>query len=274
MVADLHLHTTYSDWTLDPDELVAAMSEAGFNTIAITDHDNIDGIGEAMEAGAKLGLEVIPGVEFSAEYQHNEVHILGYFIDHKAQWFIDWLKDRQKKRLQRIEKIVSRLDECGIKVDVSKVFEAAIGGSAGRPHVAQILEQEGLVSSIKEAFDRFLRHGAPAYVPHFRLTPLEVAKIIHKSGGLAVIAHPGVANIDHLIPDFAVDGIDGLEVFYSAHNEAQVEKYKRLARKFGLLMTGGSDYHGTSGMKKAEIGSVKLGDDYVNRLKKAAKDKV
>jgi 3',5'-nucleoside bisphosphate phosphatase len=106
------------------------------------------------------------------------------------------------------------------------------------------------------------------------LTPLEVTKIIHQSGGLAVIAHPGVANIDHLIPDFAVDGLDGIEVFYSAHNDAQVEKYKRLARKFGLLMTGGSDFHGNSGMKKVQIGSIKLDDEYVIKLKKAVKDKV
>lgn len=272
MVADLHLHTTYSDGNLTPAELVRHMKAAGFSIMAVTDHDIVDGVAEAFAEGKKLGIEVIAGVEFSTEWQKNEIHILGYFVDYRAAWFIDWLRERQEGRKRRIQNIIDKLTGHGLTITAEKVLAISGCGSAGRPHVAQALVESGQVATTKEAFDKYLRHGAPAYVPHFRLTPQEAIEIIHRAGGLASLAHPGVTRSDQYIAQFASEGLDALEVYYSGHDEAQVKYYRQAAGKYGLLLTGGSDFHGMGAMKKVAIGDVRLPDELVGKMREALKN--
>ena len=269
MPADLHLHTTFSDGRYSPEELVKAVSERGLTTIAITDHDEIDGIERAIQAGKKFKVEVIPGVEFSTNLNQIEVHVLGYFIDYRANWFVEKLREMAKARSQRINSITEKLSSLGVKIDPKRVLQIAGHGTAGRPHVAEALVEAGHVQNQREAFARYLSLGAPGYVGHYRLSPASAIELIHKVHGLAILAHPGSNGCDQIIPELLQEGLDGIEVYYSGHNEAETMRYLRLAQKYGLLVTGGSDFHGPGIVRDVELGSVKIKDGLVERLKKA-----
>lgn len=273
MSADLHIHTTFSDGTLTPAEIVREAKKAGLKTIAITDHDVVDGIEEARREAQRVGIEVIPGIEITTEIPGYEIHILGYYIDYNSPELSQILKKIQEDRSARIGRIVAKLDKLGVKIDTQRVLEVAGRGSAGRPHVARVLLEAGYVKSIREAFNRYLDYKAPAYEPHYKLTPPEAIKLILSAGGIPVYAHPGTSKCDHLIPDLIGSGLLGLEVYHTGHGQTKTKHYLRLAQKYGLLVTGGSDFHGLGSGRETGLGSIAISDELVEKLKEAVSRK-
>jgi len=272
MPADLHIHSNFSDGLLSPEEIVRKAHDAGLTVISITDHDIVDGIGPAMAEGEKVGVKVIPGIEFTTDLPDTEIHILGYFIDYKVEWLKELLFKIREGRISRIYKIVDKLKNLGINIDSEDVLKLADKGSVGRPHVARMLLQQGKVKSIQEAFNKYLNCDAPAYVPHFKLTPAEAVQTIIKAGGIPVYAHPAVSKKDDIIPELVAKGLAGIEVFYSKHSDDQIKHYQSLAKKYGLLMTGGSDFHGFSTGRDISLGVMKLPDNCIKKLEEHLKN--
>lgn len=256
MRVDLHIHTTASDGTDTPQQVVTKAASLGLKAIAITDHDEISGVSLAVELGRELGIEIIPGVEINTEYEHREVHILGYFIDCHCPALLSELKRIQNARKDRVAKIVHKLHHLGIFIDLHRVFELSESGSIGRPHIGMAMQEKGYVDSVQEAFQRYIGFGCPAFVPRYHLHPVEAVGIIQQAKGVAVFAHPGLVNKDHLIPQLVEAGLQGLEVYYPEHTEEQIKKYKRLARDYNLVITGGSDYHGPGCGYRVELGEI------------------
>ncbi len=271
MPADLHIHSNFSDGLLSPEEIVRKARDSGLSAISITDHDIVDGIDSAIAEGEKLGIKVIPGIEFTTDLPDTEIHILGYFIDYKAKWLKELLLKIREDRVNRIYKTADKLKALGIDIAAKDVLALAEKGSVGRPHVARILVEKGAVKSVQEAFNKYLNCGAPAYVPHFRLTPVEAVKTIVKAGGIAVYAHPAVSDKDDMIPELVAAGLGGIEVYYGKHSDAQVKHYRSLAKKYGLLMTGGSDFHGLGTMRDVSLGVARLPDDCISKLEEHLK---
>jgi 3',5'-nucleoside bisphosphate phosphatase len=242
---DLHTHTTASDGTLAPRELVRRAAERGVQVLAITDHDSTEGLAEAAaEAARHPPLEIVPGVEINCDVEGAEVHVLGYYVDHEAEWFRAFLRDQRRERAERVHRIVARLGELGLPITAEEVFALVKEGSPGRPHVARVMVQRGHVRSVREAFDRYLRAGGPANVPRHRLTPAEAVAVIRRARGIPVLAHPGLARRDDLIPGLVEAGLLGIETYYPEHSPAQVDAYLTLCRRHDLIPTGGSDFHG------------------------------
>jgi predicted metal-dependent phosphoesterase TrpH len=242
---DLHTHTTASDGTLSPRELVRAAARRGVRVLAVTDHDSTDGLRDALaEAEQHRPLTIVPGLEINCDVPGAEVHVLGYLVDHEAAWFQDFLREQRAERVARVHRIAARLAELGLPIDPAEVFAIVKEGSAGRPHVAQVMVQHGYVKSVREAFDRYLHVNGPANVPRKRLTPAEAVHIIRRARGVPVFAHPGLADRDALIPELVEAGLMGIEAIYAEHSAAQTAHYQDLCRRHGLVATGGSDYHG------------------------------
>ncbi len=268
--ADLHLHTLFSDGTYTPEELVKESKKAGLSTIAVVDHDTIDGIMPTLEAAKKENIEVIPGIELTAEYDGLEVHILGYFIDYKNQRLKEKLDFLGNNRRERIYKIIDKLAAIGIELDPQVVFEISSEGTVGRLHIARALVKVGIVKSTAEAFQKYIGDTRPAYVCGFRFSPLEAIKLIKEMGGVAVLAHPYLLKGDELISEFIGYGIEGLEVYYPEHTQAMINFYLGLAKKYNLLVTGGSDCHGKA-KPEVKLGMIKLPYELVEKLKEARK---
>jgi predicted metal-dependent phosphoesterase TrpH len=246
---DLHLHTTHSDGSCTPTEVVGLAHQAGVTALAITDHDITTGLVEASAAGEALGIEVIPGVEISSILGNSELHILGYFLDWQDTRLNERLKTLRDSRHRRNPKIVERLQSLGIDLTYDEVRALAGSDSVGRPHIARALMDKGVVTSAKEAFDRFLADGKPAYVPRDLPSPAEAIHWIKAARGLAVLAHPTWVrctdqSLIELVRQLKADGLDGVEVYYSTHAARQTREYLSLAQQLGLLVTGGSDFHG------------------------------
>ncbi|MCX8118013.1 MAG: PHP domain-containing protein [Desulfobacterota bacterium] len=247
---DLHLHTTASDGVKTPSELVCYSKSKGLRAISITDHDTIDGLEEGLAEGARIDFEVIPGVEISVEHSPGSMHLLGYYIDIDYPPLTAKLAYLQKARAERNPKMIERLNRLGIRITYEEVIKASGGGQVGRPHFAQVLLEKGYVKSFQEAFDRFLKKGAPAYVDKERFTPPEAIRFIIEAKGVAVLAHPntlglnGHAELEGLILNLVRAGLKGIEVYYPEHSPEEILRYKGLAEKYGLVMTGGTDYHG------------------------------
>lgn len=267
MAADLHIHTTFSDGDETPEEIVIRAKEVGLKSIAITDHDVVDGIEPAQSQGEKVGVAIIPGVELTTELPKAEVHILGYFIDYKRPELKEILSKIQECRRKRIYKMVEKLKKLGVDIDAEKVFTFASGASPGRPHVAKALVEMGAVSSIRNAFVKYLDWKGPAYVPHYKLSPSEAIKLILDSGGVPVYAHPATSGYDEIIPDLLSFGLKGIEVYYPGRSGQEIEYYLNLAKKYNLLVTGGSDYHGA--IKRVKLGDVTVPDELVEKLSAA-----
>jgi hypothetical protein len=252
---DLHSHTTASDGTLSPRELVAAAARHGVTVLAVTDHDSTDGLAEAMaEAAQHPPLTIVPGLEINCDVEGAEVHVLGYFVAHDAPWFQDFLREQRAERVARIHRITARLAELGMAIDPAEVFAIVGEGSAGRPHVAQVMVKHGYVKSVREAFEKYLKAGGPANVPRRRLTPVEAVQVIRRANGVPVLAHPGLAERDELIPELVASGLKGIEVYYAEHSAAQVTNYLDLCRRHRLIATGGSDYHGPQSGRANPLG--------------------
>jgi hypothetical protein len=241
---DLHTHTTASDGTLDAHELVELAARHGVRVLAITDHDSTEALAAAGAAAERLGVILVPGIEINCEAEGAEIHVLGYFVDVQASWFQDFLRQQRAERRARVLRIAARLAELGLPVDPAEVLALAGDGAAGRPHVAQVMVRRGYVATVREAFDRYLRAGGPAWVPRDRLSPAEAVAVIRRAGGVAVMAHPGLAQRDELIAGLVGAGLEGLEVYYPEHSPSQTEHYLELCRQWALLATGGSDFHG------------------------------
>lgn len=255
---DLHVHSTASDGTLTPQQVVAVALEKGLRALALADHDSVAGIEPALAAAASSGLAFLPAVEISTDYEATEVHILGYFLDYHHPELLAKLSAIREAREGRAEKMVTLLREHGLNITYEQVLERANGGSVGRPHVAGALVASGHVGSPQEAFDRYLGRGRPAYVPRYKLTPQEAIALIRRCGGLPVLSHPGLVHNDALVREIIAEGIGGLEAYHSAHTQSANEKYARLAEEMGLLVTCGTDSHGPGGSIPVEIGSVTM----------------
>jgi len=242
---DLHSHTTASDGTLAPRELVRLAARHGVRVLAVTDHDSTGGVREAIdEARSLASLEIVPGLEINCDVSGAEIHVLGYCVDWDAPWFQEFLAEQREERRRRIYRIAARLTELGMPIDPEAVFALVKEGSAGRPHVAQAMVDRGYVKSIREAFDRYLSLNGPANVPRKRLTPADAVRVIRRARGVPVLAHPGLANRDELIPELVQAGLLGIEAFYPEHSAGQITAYREMCARLGLIATGGSDFHG------------------------------
>lgn len=257
---DLHTHTNRSDGTFTPAEVVKLAAERGLDVVAITDHDSTDGLGEAAAAGAELGVEVVPGVEFSAEYQGTSVHVLCYWMDDANDELQAELRRLHDERFSRGELMIEKLQALGYTISFERVREIAGGGNIVRPHVAQAMVEAGIVETEKEAFDRFIADGGPAHVPKHALDPVDAVLLIRRAGGVCVLAHPGMWGAqtsvpNELIESMARSGMAGLEVDHPDHTPEQRERYREVAGRLGLVATGGSDCHGAR-YNPARLGSA------------------
>ena len=248
---DLHAHTTASDGTYTPSQLVDLATRVGLAAVAVTDHDTVDGVPEAMKRGAEVEIEVVPGIEISAAHPGPGVlHILGYFIDARSPDLRGRLEWVQNSRRERNPRIVRRLNELGIDITLAEVESIAGEGQVGRPHMAQALVDRGVVATLREAFDRYLTAGGPAYVEKEKLDVASAVELIRRGGGVAVLAHPSQLHLgdgDELagfVARMVEIGIAGIECSYPAHTQAQTDRYRDLATAHDLVQTGGSDFHG------------------------------
>jgi len=257
LTGDLHVHSTASDGTLSPSELVSAALEKHLDVLAIADHDSVAGLAEAFEAAAGTGLTVIPALELSAVVDGHDVHMLGYFVDHQDPTLLRRLVDMRVARQRRAEAMVGALREAGHDVTIDAVLELSDGGAVGRSHVARALVDAGHAESIRDAFERLIGRGRPFYVGKDTRGPAEAIEAIRSAGGLAVVAHPGVSRLDPLLPAMLGAGLGGVEAYHADHNPEQRERYAAFARAHGLLVTGGSDFHGAAA-PNPDLGSVAI----------------
>jgi|Deesub1362A_J573_1020465.scaffolds.fasta_scaffold05139_4 hypothetical protein len=273
MYADLHLHTTASDGLLKPRQVVRIAEAKGFSAIAITDHDTVDGLEEAIKEGNIRGIEVIPGIELSTLCGQKEVHVLGYCIDRESSKLHKILKQFIESRKIRAVKMVEKLNELGIRISMKRVREMAEGEFVGRSHIARAMVEKGYISEISRAFTReYIGNGGKAYVERFKLNTREAIELILDINGIPVLAHPGLesngeALYEDEIKEFVEYGLKGIEVYYSEHDELQTRYYEDIANRYSLLITGGSDCHGDRD-EGLLLGKIKLPYRYVEALKK------
>jgi hypothetical protein len=266
---DLHTHSSASDGELSPEALVQLARARRVDAIALTDHDTIAGLDAAMAAGKQHGVEVIPGVELSADVEKAEVHVLGYFIDWHKPRFLSMLETFREARCGRAEKMVQKLGAAGVPIAFERVQQIAGDASLGRPHVAQALLEAGHVATLAEAFDKYIGRNGPAYVERFKLTPTDAVTLILQAGGVPVLAHP--REVKHFVEPLVKVGLIGLEVYYGLYDDATTSELARLAKQYGLLATGGSDFHGLDKMAHMSgLGQVNVPPNVVEKLRARA----
>jgi predicted metal-dependent phosphoesterase TrpH len=264
---DLHAHTTASDGTLSPRELIDLAAARGLRWLGVTDHDTVDALAEARRHGAEAGVTVVPGVELSTTERGAEVHVLGYGVDPDNGPLRDALAALAAARVRRIEQMIDRLRDAGYAIDGDAILAQAEIGSIGRPHVARALIAIGAVGSVDEAFRRFLTPGAPGWVPRERFTPEEAVTLLVEHGAVPVLAHPfSTGNIPAILDRLAPIGLLGMEVWYGEYDVTQREELCEIALRRGLVGTGGSDYHGPDFREGRELGSVPVPEEVVERL--------
>ncbi len=264
--ADLHLHTTFSDGTDAPARVVELAHQAGLSALAITDHDNTDALAIAEPVARRLGLELIPGIEMSASADGREVHMLGFLMQLDHPTLVRHLSEQQARRIERVREMARKLERVGVRIDAEEVLRLAGEGTVGRPHVARVLLKRGYVSTMAEAFQKYIGPDNPGFVPGSPLSPAQVIRVIREAGGIPVLAHPIYLKCDPLIESFVRDGLAGLEVYHSSHTPEEVLRYEQLADRFALLKTGGSDYHGNA-KEGLPVGAVKIPYELVEALK-------
>lgn len=263
---DLHTHSTASDGELTPAELVQLAIERGLDVIALTDHDSCDGVDAILDAARGTSLEVIPGVELSADVPQTEVHILGYWMDWHNAHFQTMLTKFRDGRYGRAEKMTKKLAALGAPISFERVKEIAGDAAIGRPHIAQALLEAGHVSTLPEAFDKYIGRNGPAYVERFRLTPEDAVTLILQAGGVPVLAHP--RDVTHWIKPLVKVGLIGLEVYYGMYDDTTRADLARWARQYGLVATGGSDFHGLNKMAHMSgLGEANVPSQVVAQLK-------
>lgn len=261
VIIDLHVHSTASDGSLTPRQVVQEAKNLGLRAIALTDHDTVAGLDEALAAGREVDLEVIPGIEISAHHEPGSMHILGYFINHHYEGLQAQLAVLQQARASRNPAMIAKLQELGVAITLAEVEAVAGGGQLGRPHIAQVLVRKGYARDFQDAFDRFIGNHGPAYVKKFRFPPADAIKMIREAGGLAVLAHPFTLeygsrqHLQAILQELQSYGLAAVEAFYPEHTPEQQKLYQELAAELGLLVTGGSDYHGEI-KPKVQMGQI------------------
>ena len=255
---DLHLHTTFSDGRLTPNELIHLVASRGLKVVAITDHDSTESIVPSLEAAREFPqLTVIPGIELSTDIPGNEIHLLGYFIDYEDADFQRTLLRFRKTREERARKMVEKLASMGVHISWDRVVELSDGGAIGRPHIAQAMVERGYITYPQDAFPRYIGRNAPAYVEREKLTPSDAVRLVVGVGGLPVLAHPGdVSDLDQMAPELKEAGLVGMEVYYGKYPPRQVAELELMAKNLALIPCGGSDYHAFGTPGEAEPGSV------------------
>ena len=273
-LVDLHIHSSASDGSYPPAEVVRLAKEGGLTAMALTDHDTVDGLPEAVAAGQEYGVEIIPGVEISAQFPGGTMHILGLFVDYHNGLLDQRLAVLKQARLDRNPQIINKLNALGIPITMARVEEISGGGQVGRPHIARALMELGAVRDLQEAFDKYLGWHKPAYVSKFRFPPDQALAMIREAQGIPILAHPftlGLGSayaLKNLIVELKGLGLAGLEVFYPEHTREQEALYLKLARELNLVISGGSDFHG---LNKPEItlGSIPCQDKLTYHLVEA-----
>ncbi|WP_150268580.1 PHP domain-containing protein [Paenibacillus tepidiphilus] len=275
---DLHTHTVASDGKQPPAENVRLAHEKGLDAVAITDHDTVSGVAEAVAAGRQYGIAVVPGVEISTRSGGKEIHVLGYYIDTEQELFLSRLAAQRDTRTQRNEAILTKLRELGIGITLEQIVanlgrELKPDESVGRPHIADELVRLGAADNMRDAFDKYLAEGAAAYVSPPRIAPETACEWIREAGGVPVLAHPGIYGDDELVRSIiAAAQPGGIEAYHSDHSPEDAARYAAMAEEFGLLITGGSDYHGVRQgvVFHGDIGSVRVPADVLRQLREAA----
>lgn len=249
MKIDLHIHSQYSDGTLSLREITHILSNNGVRIFALTDHDTVDGIDEAFNEAKKHSLEFIPGIEISAEYENREVHILGYYINHKSLKLIAKLEKIKGYRYERARKIIAKLENEGFLLGDINLKKDINKGVIGRPHIADMLIENGYIKTRKEAFDKFLGKGNIAYVAREKVSVAQAIEMIRQANGIPVLAHPGVSFLNDQLDEIVKMGIQGIEVWHPDHNLLLTDYFFKYAEKNNLIMTGGTDWHGDKNYK-------------------------
>ncbi len=270
---DLHMHSNYSDGVHAPSVLVDLAKWKGISAIALSDHDSLDGYGELEHAAKQVGIEVLTGVELSCEYGTHDLHVLGYGVDPGNEALQDSLREFRASRERRGIRIVELLRESGVNLDVQKVLAKAGGGALGRPHIAEAMLEAGYVADHGEAFARFIGEGGPAYVEKQKMSPSEAVANIHNAGGLAFVAHPGhyLDGNDDNLAGLLDHGFDGVEVFHPYHRPIVIDKLLGIARDRGLLISGGSDFHGFAG--RDNLGEPPVSYSLLERIRETLQDR-
>jgi predicted metal-dependent phosphoesterase TrpH len=265
---DLHIHTNASDGRFSPEEIVRKSVELGLSIISITDHDTVDGVIPALETAKDFHeLKVIPGVEISTDVSTGEVHVLGYFIDYENDELLGKLMKMRNSRLDRARKMVEKLRSLGVVIEWERVREIAGDSSIGRPHIAQAMFEKGYIKSFKEAFNRYIGWGGPAYVSREKLTPAEAVELILKADGLPVLAHPlTIDEPEKVIVELIKYGLIGIEAFYHDSNTEDITRMVKVAEKHNLVTTGGTDYHGLDNSTETMLGGVDVPMESVEKL--------
>lgn len=269
--ADLHVHTLASDGTYGPAQLVKESIKRKLAAIAIVDHDTLEAISAATAEAIGEDLEIIPGIELTAQHEGQEVHILGYFLDYRDEALLKKLISLRQNRVERVHKIVKNLAGLGVNLDAKTVFGISGESTVGRMHIARALVKEGHVANIPEAFRKYIGDRSPAYVLGFYLSVPDAIKMIKDAGGVAVLAHPYLLRNDALITEFAGYGLQGMEIYYPEHSQSMINFYLELAKKLNLAVTGGSDFHG-SAKPDIKLGMVKIPLELVEKLRRLKND--
>lgn len=267
-LADLHIHSRYSDGTYRPGEIFRIAKKNGFKAVSITDHDCVDVYPEARELSKNYGIEFIPGVELSSDYENYDLHILGYFIDAENQLMIRSLKEFSGVRIERAKKMIELLNADGINISYDDVAKISPNGVVARPHLAQLLMEKGYAYSFQDAFHKFLNSESKYYVKKFKISPEKAIDLIHQCGGLAFLAHPLYLRDDPaLLKMLVAEGLDGLETVHSSYDDEFLNFIDALADANGLLKSGGSDCHGKRKTGKRLMGQFTIPYAYVEKMK-------
>jgi len=265
---DLHVHSSHSDGKQTPKEIVDRALKRKLKAISITDHDVVSGYIEAAEYARDKSIEVISGIELSASKADDDTHLLGYLFRPDYGRLLETLDRFRRIRSERGKRMIERLVGLGFDIKYDDLLEAAGEAVVGRPHLAEAMVKRGCVSSYNEAFDKYLGLNGPVYVPKAKLTPVEAIELIHEAGGVAVMAHPALTKRDEMIEELAVNGLDGLEILHPTHNRATRKKYRQLAKRYGLFITGGSDSHNRNG-RYGSIGQENVPEEFLVGMKEA-----
>lgn len=267
---DLHIHTTASDGLLTPKEVIYWAHKKNLRAIAITDHDTINGIEEALIVGQQYNVEVVPGIEINTNLNALEIHILGYYINYTDSGLQDWLYEIRNARYHRARKMISKLNKLGIMITMDEVVNIADKATIGRPHIARVLVNHHYVKDKKEAFEKYIGKNKPAFVERYKITPVEAIRTILDNGGIPVLAHPGLINSNStitLIKELVDVGLQGIETIHTKHSKNAQRHFYNIAKQYHLLVTGGSDCHGDLYAGEPILGSLDIDEKYLDLLK-------
>lgn len=265
---DLHLHTTASDGLCEPAVLVDLAWRAGIRTMSVTDHDTVAALSDVETAATRSGIAFVPGIEITAIHDGRDIHVLGYFMRREDAALAEFLERQRADRVRRVSAMADKLADMGKPVDRGALLASRTGGrSLGRPMVAMALVKAGHTADMRQAFDQLIGEGKPAFIPRCGPSPAEVIGIISRAGGIASLAHPGLLKRDDLIPGMIDAGLTAVEAFHSEHDPATTEHYLAFAARHGILVSGGSDYHGDKERRRTAFGTIGLPQDRFEQLK-------